>query len=226
VADIGAVVGEPAARFAGVNDRPHAFYIAMGAAVYPLARGVWRMKVLGSEHLPREGGFVIACNHLSLFDPYVVAYPFFPHRPLRYMAKAELYRGPLRPLLYAAGAFPVRRGEGDVGAFKTAVRLAKSGAIVVVFPFGMREKIARRKKIELSARGGAARIALAAGVPLVPAGIVGSDRLPMPTKLRLAFGATDLLDGLDHMRERDAAGVATERLAERITELRALAAAA
>jgi len=206
--------------------RANPFYVAMGAMAYPLTWGPWRMKVLGSEHLPREGGFVIACNHLSLFDPYVVAYPFFPRRPLRYMAKAELYWGPLSPLLYAAGAFPVRRGEGDVGAFKTAVELAKSGEVVVVFAFGMREKIAARKEIDLYARGGAARIALAAKVPLVPAGIAGSDRLPMPTKLRLAFGATDLLDGLGDMRPRDAAGVATERLAERITELRALAAAA
>jgi 1-acyl-sn-glycerol-3-phosphate acyltransferase len=209
-----------------VVGRANPFYVAMGAAVYPLTRGLWRMKVLGSEHLPREGGFVIACNHLSLFDPYVVAYPFFPRRPLRYMAKAELYRGPLRPLLYAAGAFPVRRGEGDVGAFKTAVELAKSGEVVVVFAFGMREKIAARKKVDLYARGGAARIALAAKVPLVPAGIAGSDRLPLPTRLRLAFGATDLLDGLAGLRAREAADVATERLAERITELRALAAAA
>jgi 1-acyl-sn-glycerol-3-phosphate acyltransferase len=214
----------PAARFAGVNERPHAFYIAMGAAAYPLTWGLWRMKVMGSEHLPREGGFVIACNHLSLFDPYVVAYPFFPRRPLRYMAKAELYWWPLSLLLHAAGAFPVRRGESDVGAFETAVELAKSGEVVVVFPFGMREKVARRKRIELYAHGGAARIALAAKVPLVPAGIAGSDRLPMPTKLRLAFGAADLLDGLGDMRPRDAAVVATELLAERITELRAIAA--
>jgi 1-acyl-sn-glycerol-3-phosphate acyltransferase len=105
------------------------------------------------------------------------------------MAKSELYWWPLRLVLDAGGAFPVRRGEGDVEAIQTAVDLCRAGEIVVMFPEGTRRKKGLRKKWEARPHVGAARIALGAGVPLVPAGIAGTDRLARLGPLRVAYGA-------------------------------------
>ena len=98
-------------------------------------------------------------------------------RYLRFMAKSELFWTPFKQFATAAGAFPVRRGEHDTAALETAAQLCREGHIVVMFPEGTRRKKGMRKKYEARAHTGAARIALEAGVPLVPAGIVGTDRL-------------------------------------------------
>jgi len=192
----------------------------MGAVLYPIVRWPLRVSVAGRELLPREGGFVVASNHLSNFDPYVLSYPFFP-RQLRYMAKSELFRGVLTPMLYAAGAFPVRRGEGDAEAFKTAVRLVASGEGLVMFPTGTRERTARKRQIELHPHTGAARIALAARAPLLPAAIDGSDGLFRLAQLKLAFGEPDTMEDLRRLPPREAARIATLRLMEAIETLRA-----
>lgn len=204
-----------------MTGRPRPFYVAMGLVLWPVVRWPLRMKVIGREHVPDEGGFILASNHISYFDSYALAYPFFP-RQLRYMAKAELFRGPLGPLLRAAGAFPVRRGERDIETYRESVRLAQSGQIVVIYPMGTREKVARQKQIELVPHPGAARIALAARVPLVPAAVEGSERLPRLTKLTVAFGPAIETGDLKGLTAREAARTATERMVASMSELREL----
>ena len=103
--------------------------------------------------------------------------PLWPKRWLRFMAKSELYWWPLKYVLDGAGAFPVRRGQHDVAAIETAVRLAREGHAVTMFPEGTRRTKGLVKKLEARPRSGAARIALEAGVPLVPAAVKGTDRL-------------------------------------------------
>ena len=111
-------------------------------------------------------------------------------RYLRFMGKSELFWTPFKQFAIAAGAFPVRRGERDTAAIETATQLCREGHVVVMFPEGTRRKKGLRKKYEARAHTGAARIALDAGVPLVPAGIVGTDRLgparAAPRRLRRA----------------------------------------
>src|SRR5438309_12011935 len=99
--------------------------------MWPLLYGVYRLRVRGKENVPREGGFVLAANHTSNFDPWPLAMPLYPHRYLRFMAKSELYWWPLTYLLDGAGAFPVRRGERDEQAIQTAVELCREGHVVV-----------------------------------------------------------------------------------------------
>ena len=101
----------------------------------------------------------------------------FPRRYLRFMAKSELFWFPLGPFIAACGAFPVRRGERDLEAIETAVRLCREGHVVVMFPEGTRREKGLRKRHEARWRSGAARIALEAGVPLVPAAIAGTAEL-------------------------------------------------
>ncbi len=163
-------------------------YLLVGFLSYLPVVLLFRLRWRGREHVPREGGAVLAANHTSNFDPWPLGLPLFPRRYLRFMAKSELYRFPLRYVIEAAGAFPVRRGEGDAEAIETAVRLGRAGHIVVMFPEGTRRKKGLRKKWDARPHTGAARVAREAGVPLVPAAIKGTDRLFRLGPLRVAYG--------------------------------------
>ena len=134
----------------------------------------------------------------------------------------ELYWWPATYVLDAAGAFPVHRERADVEAIEMAVRLAKEGNVVVMFPEGTRRKKGLVKKHQARARTGAARIALLAGVPLVPAALAGTDRLLALGPLRVAFGAPIEMEDLITTGDmRQASREATERLMASITELEA-----
>ena len=200
--------------------RPSLVYLLVAALSWPLLKGLFRLRARGREHLP-EGGFVLAANHNSNFDPWPLGIPLFPRRYLRFMAKSELFWTPFKQFATAAGAFPVRRGQADAEAMATATQLCREGHIVVMFPEGTRRKKGLRKKYEARAHTGAARIALDANVPLVPAGIVGTDRLGKVAQLRVAYGPPIPLDDL--AGRDDAAQVATERLMAAIDELEASA---
>ena len=93
------------------------------------------------------------------------------------MAKAELYWFPLTLILNGGGAFPVHRAQNDEEAIATAVALARDGHAVAMFPEGTRQRKGLTKRFEARPRTGAARIALDAEVPVVPAAIKGTDRL-------------------------------------------------
>jgi 1-acyl-sn-glycerol-3-phosphate acyltransferase len=163
-------------------------YHVVGGLSLPVVRHVFRLRATGLEDLPAEGGFVLAANHTSNFDPWPLGLPLFPQRWLRFMAKSELYWWPLRALLDAVGAFPVERGKGDVAAIAKAVELVRSGEVVVMFPEGTRQRKGLRKRWEARPHTGAARIAQRAGAPLVPAAIKGTDRLARLGPLRVAYG--------------------------------------
>src|SRR5213593_2200281 len=195
-------------------------YQFIGFVSWPVVMGLYRLRVQGLEHLP-EGGFVLAANHTSNFDPWPLALPLFPRRQLRFMAKSELFNPILKPILRGGGAFPVRRGEADLEAIRRAVELVRDGEIVVMFPEGTRRRKGLRKKHEARAHTGAARIALSAGAPLVPAAIKGTDRLSRLGPLRVAYGPPIPLDDLRGQEISPAAREATERLMAEIRELEA-----
>ena len=196
------------------------FYLFAGAVSWPFVRGLYRLRSQGVEHVP-QGGLVLAANHTSNFDPWPLGMPLFPRRQLRFMAKAELFNPVLTPILRAGGAFKVRRGEGDIEAMRTATELARQGEIVVMFPEGTRQRKGLRKKHEPRAHTGAARIAITAGVPLVPAAIRGTDRLRRLGPLRVAYGEPIDLSDLESLDVKEASERATERLMAKIEELKA-----
>ena len=202
--------------------RPAATYNVIAGLSWPVLYGPYRLRARGRENLPAEGGFVLACNHVSSFDPWPLGLPIWPRRFLRFMAKSELYWFPMGPVLNGAGAFPVRRGQADTEAIETAVQLARAGHAVAMFPEGTRRTKGLIKRFEARPRTGAARIALEAGVPLVPAAVAGTDRLLKLGPLRVVYGPPVEIDDLRGASDqREAAQIATDRLMARILELEA-----
>jgi 1-acyl-sn-glycerol-3-phosphate acyltransferase len=129
-------------------------------ALTPVVRAAYQLEVRGQEHVPAVGPLVVAANHDSILDPFVLAAAI--SRPLRYLGKAELWRVPgLRWWLRSVEAIPVERGRSDAGAIESAVAALEAGEVVGIFPEGgvAREGLWLR---------GAARMALATGTPLLP----------------------------------------------------------
>jgi 1-acyl-sn-glycerol-3-phosphate acyltransferase len=196
------------------------FYSLVALLSWPFLFGIYRLRARGADRLP-EGGFVLAANHVSNFDPWPLGMPLWPGRQLRFMAKSELFWWPMGPVISSAGAFPVRRGEADREAIDKAIELLRAGNVVVMFPEGTRRSKGLRKRHAARFRSGAARIALEAGVPLVPAATKGTDRLARLGPLRVAFGDPIKVDDLVDRPMALAAREATERLMSEILELEA-----
>ena len=195
------------------------FYLLLGIVSWPVIRLLFRLRARGVENLPPAGGFVLAVNHLSSLDPWAVGMALWPKRRLRWMGKAELFKPVLGSVLKAGGAFPVRRGAGDVDAIQTAIRLVRDGDVLVMFPEGTRRQKGLFKKFKPQRHTGAARIALAAGAPLVPAAVKGTERLSRLAPLRVAYGTPIDLGDLQTRQRKEAAEIATERLMDEIERL-------
>ena len=202
--------------------RPPLAYQVVAVLSWPVLYGLFRLRACGRENLPATGGYVLACNHLSSVDPWPLGLPLWPRRWLRFMAKSELYWWPLRLVLNGAGAFKIRRGLGDRDAIETALQLARDGHVIAMFPEGTRRAKGLAKKHEARPRSGAARIALEACVPLIPAAVAGTDRLLRLGPLRIAYGSPIELDDLRASDDlRSSSQEATERLMACIAELEA-----
>jgi 1-acyl-sn-glycerol-3-phosphate acyltransferase len=185
----------------------------------PVLRTVWRVQVVGVERVP-PGPCVLAPNHDSLSDPFFVgaAVP----RPLRFLAKAELFRFPLGPICRSLGAIPVRRGEGDRAAIASAVAAARAGDTVVIHPQGT-----VLGEVDRPWRRGAARVAMEAGVPLVPVALVHTERVLRPVRVRVGFPSVVVLVGEPIAvgpagePDEERAATLTERVRLAVEELRA-----
>ncbi len=150
---------------------------------------LFRYRASGKEHLPASGGYVLAAGHQSNLDPWPLGLALWPHRFLRFMAKAELFWFPIGVVIKAGGGFKVRRGQADTVAMDTAIELAREGYVVAMFPEGTRRKKGAFKTRQAGAHTGAARIAHEAGVPLIPAGIKGTGGLRRLEAWRVKYGA-------------------------------------
>ncbi len=134
---------------------------------------LFRLKASGRDNLP-AGGCVVACNHISLLDPPVIGCSLPIARRVHFMAKDELFKIPVFGwFITRMGAFPVRRGMSDRSAIREAIRLLKSGETVGMFPEGTRSKTGQLG----IPQPGMAMLAVKAGVPVVPAAIIGTNKL-------------------------------------------------
>lgn len=124
---------------------------------------------VGEENIPKTGGLLVAPNHVSNFDPPAVACGTRV-RPLRFMAKEELFKGPFGALISSLGAFPVKRGEGDTEAIRKSLEMLEAGDALLVFPEGSRGD----GKTLGSINRGVAMMAKRTGVPVLPVGIIGT----------------------------------------------------
>lgn len=148
----------------------------MSGFFYPFATTVTRtlahilsnVIVSGVDNLPSQGGLIVTPNHLHFADPPIVS-AFLP-RPIRFMVKQEAWDTPLLGLLPRwFGGFPVRRGEVDLGAYRMALELLRSGQVLGIFPEGHRSRDGRLQ----GGRPGAIVLARRSGAPIVPVGIWG-----------------------------------------------------
>jgi len=129
-------------------------------------------RVDGREHEPATGPVVIVSNHLSDLDPLIVGSAV--KRRVGFMAKQELFEVPgVRWWVSACGAFPVRRGEPDRQALRTAMRLLEGGGVLVMFPEGTRGTTRELRPPE----PGAALLALRTGATVLPVAVIGSDEV-------------------------------------------------
>ena len=104
----------------------------------PLFGGLYRCRATGTENLPREGAVIVITNHKANIDPVIIG--MICDRPLRYMAKKELFgNAALRKLIVTLGAFPVDRGAGDRAALTTSLEILAEGGVLLMFPEGHRK---------------------------------------------------------------------------------------
>lgn len=179
-----------------VGDGDSRLYTFCRFLAVPLFGGVYGCRCKGGEHLPRTGPAIIACNHKSVADPVVAG--MVCYRPLRYMAKKELFVNPyLRWLITSLGAFPLDRGAGDREALTRALEILEQGGLLLMFPEGTRQTDDAIHDFF----PGAGMIALRSGAPVVPLAMDGTQRMFPPgggvrhTKLRTAIGPpVDLSD--------------------------------
>jgi 1-acyl-sn-glycerol-3-phosphate acyltransferase len=139
-----------------------------------IAHRLYSITITSAERIPASGGVILVGNHESLFDPWLLS--LATPRPVRYMAKAELWK--FRPFAWALAsfkAFPVDRGSGDSTAISRAAELLAAGEVLGMFPQGTSKQLPNRPYLR-----GAARLALATGAPIVPVRMVGTRGFPRP----------------------------------------------
>lgn len=130
-----------------------------------------RFDVSGVDRLPRSGPLIIIINHIAFFDPVVCSR--LP-RLLTPIAKKEAFRNPFFAwVMNRYGVIPIARGEVDLHALKSALRVLKQGGTILLAPEGTRSPTGQLQR----AKGGATMLALRSGAAVVPVGVTGTDRL-------------------------------------------------
>ncbi|MBI5103542.1 MAG: 1-acylglycerol-3-phosphate O-acyltransferase [Solirubrobacterales bacterium] len=173
-------------RAKGVN--PLVYWIVR-ALLQPFFHVYFRMSRIGREHVPQEGPVILAANHRSFLDPFVIA--TLARRPIYFVAKKELFKHPVVAwLLTCLGAFPIDRGNGDEDAMATAREILERGDGVLIFPEGTRIRPGGLAE----PRRGVGRLALETGAPVVPVAVIGTEAVRRgwrfrPHKVRIRAGA-------------------------------------
>ncbi len=170
------------------RQRSYRAYRAAGLVVKPLMRFWFRMRVEGAENVPSDGPVILAANHRSNIDPVLVASAI--RRPVSFMAKSELFVGPLGWVMRLIDQFPVRRGSMDREALRQSSEVVSARGILGLFPEG-----SRGAGNFTAIHPGLAYIVLREPCPVVPVAIFGTERLrrplgwlPMATPVRIVVG--------------------------------------
>jgi 1-acyl-sn-glycerol-3-phosphate acyltransferase len=186
---------------------------------------VLRIRYLGTEHIPREGPALLVANHISVLDPICIALaPSALGRTLRFLAAAEFFEKPLVGAgLRSLDQIPVRRGAADWGALDELGAVIREGSLAGIFPEG---RMGDGPGL-LPGKKGAARIALVAGVPVVPIGIWGTQerwprrgfrwKRPFRPTVTVVFGRSFEVSG--DPRSRDDVRITTDRIMVEIAGL-------
>jgi 1-acyl-sn-glycerol-3-phosphate acyltransferase len=157
--------------------RPEPWYRLVEVMIRPPVALWFNWRFEGLEHIPREGAVLVACNHISYFDPLAHGYMLVKagRRP-RYLAKSELYGNPvLRSLLRGTRQIPVERGSGSAAPVEAAREALKEGEVVMVYPEATITTNADFSPMR--GKTGIARLTLTAEVPVLPIAVWGSQHV-------------------------------------------------
>jgi 1-acyl-sn-glycerol-3-phosphate acyltransferase len=168
--------------------RSYRVYQLAALVVKPLMRFWFRMQVEGAQHVPAEGPVILAANHRSNIDPVLVASAI--RRPVTFMAKSELFVGPLAWIMRWIKQFPVNRGSIDREALRESSAVVAAGGVLGLFPEGRRGEGGFT-----TIHPGLAYIVLRQPCPVVPIAIFGTERvrgrfgwLPLVSPVRIVVG--------------------------------------
>jgi 1-acyl-sn-glycerol-3-phosphate acyltransferase len=146
----------------------------------------WRFE--GFEHIPAQGPALVACNHISTFDPLAHGYFLVKagRRP-RFLAKVELFRNPISgPVLRGARQIPVRRGSGERAPVEVGSKALRQGEVVVVYP---ESTVTKNPDFSpMRGKAGVARLSLATGTPVIPLAVWGSGPVWRRGRRSVRFG--------------------------------------
>ena len=178
-----------------------------------------RWEVRGRENIPADGPVLVVANHLNLTDPPLLGISL--GRKMMFMAKEELFRSPLAACFVGGfGAFPVRRGKLDRKAMRQAQQVLTDGMALIMFPEATRSKTARLQR----AYPGSALIAMRIGVPILPVGVIGTEKVRgvgwifRRPRITINIGRTFQLPSGKKLT-RDGLAKNTDLIMERIAEL-------
>jgi cytidylate kinase len=207
--------------------------VRLGSAVLRLiVRAIVRLRIEGDlSAIPREGALIVAANHASSADPVLIG-AFLNsaiNRPINWLGKRELTEWALTGWAFRrAGIHPIDRDAADLESFRTAMRILDAGQILAVFPEGTRSRDGALQRV----REGVGLLALRSGAPVLPVGVVDSDRtwprghlLPrfgkrVTVRYGTAFSVNDSLTSRgEPIRGREATQAATRLVMDRIAAL-------
>jgi glycerol-3-phosphate dehydrogenase (NAD(P)+) len=156
-------------------------YLLARVFLTPFFLVYFRYARTGREHARVRGGLIVASNHRSFLDPFVVGGSLPWRRPMHYVAKVELFERRWQGwALSRLGAFPIRRGESDEESMETARQIVERGGAVCIFPEGTR---IRRGTLG-NPRRGVGRLALQTGAPVIPAAVLGTENVRRGWRIR------------------------------------------
>lgn len=172
---------------------------------------MYRVEVSGSERIPIEGPCIVASNHESTVDPFIIG--LATGRVVHWMAKSELWGSSFAArIVDGFGAIRVDRGRGDRSAYEEALRLLAEGRVIGVFPQGTCLPIRGRPYYRTTAK-----LALATGAPLVPVGLVGTERVLRPHRTKLGLPKVRIIVGSPiHVDRQKPTMVAARSLTNRL----------
>ena len=174
-------MSKPTTRLAGNGLGSRVVYVVSHFFVTGFIRLYTRTTINGREHIPKTGPFVLAPVHRSYVDTPIAG--SVTRRRLRFMGKDSMWDNPIAGRIFSAlGAFPVSRGTADREALKRSIEVLADGDGLVLFPEGER----KQGPIVQPLFEGAVYIAIKAGVPIIPVGIGGSERV-MPKNAKFVF---------------------------------------
>jgi 1-acyl-sn-glycerol-3-phosphate acyltransferase len=196
------------------NREPDGVYELVRFLTSLYAYTLLRARAIGTENVPGKGAVILAPNHFSFMDHFLMG--CYLRRKVRFMAKSQLFKGPMQWIYTHGGVFPVRRGARDDETFITAEAILARGGAVTMYCEGGRS---RTGKISEQAKPGIGRLLLETGAPVVPIAIFGSSRIrnwkrARFPKVTIQYGAPIAWEPIEHPTREQQQAVADEVLIE------------